>query len=109
MGVTRPTRVWPYLCICAILATWLTPTTITRMHCADSLLLQLESRHYWMPFLWEQDRIGMLWPLLTKPIVHPLANLLTQTGLTIFCGLAFPFVMLPGRLSERATPRRHRS
>lgn len=43
----------------------------------------------------------MLWPLVTMPIVHPLANLLTQTAVMTFCGLAFPLVLL--RLLDRTT------
>ncbi len=89
----RPTPIWPYFVACAALTAWLVPTSINHLHGADSVLFQLQSRYYWMPFLWEQDRVGMLWPLLTKPIEHPLANLHTQTGITIFCGLAWPFVL----------------
>lgn len=94
MDVSRPISVWKYFLLCAILAAAIATTTINRFHSADSLVCQLESRHHWMPFYWEQDRIGMLWPLVTKPIEHPLYNLLSQTGLTIFCGLTFPFVFL---------------
>ena len=94
MDAARPISVWTYLLFCVLLAAGVAATTINRFHSADSLLFQLESRHHWMPFYWEQDRIGMLWPLVTKPIEHPLHNLLVQTGLTIFCGLAFPFVFL---------------
>jgi hypothetical protein len=65
------------------------------------VLFQLHSSPQWTPFFWEQDRVGMLWPLVTMPIVHPLANLLTQTAITTFCGLALPFVLL--RLLDRTT------
>jgi hypothetical protein len=94
MAGDRPTRIWPYFLACAALAAWLVPTSINHLHGADSVLFQLQSRYYWMPFLWEQDRVGMLWPLLMKPIEHPLANLHTHTGITIFCGLAWPFVLI---------------
>ncbi len=47
----------------------------------------------WTPFFWEQDRFGMLVPLLATPLAHPMANLLFQDFLDLWAGLA-AFVLL---------------
>src|SRR5262249_13832810 len=54
---------------------------------ADLLIPVLCSLYAWKPFFWEQERVGMLVPLLATPFEHPLTNLLVQNGITIFTGL----------------------
>jgi hypothetical protein len=79
---------WPVLLLCAIAAVWIDFGTIHRYHNADSLLPVLVSLYRWTLFYWEQDRMGMLVPLLALPFKNPFVNLLVQDGLVIFCGLA---------------------
>lgn len=55
---------------------------------ADSLLPVLVSLQRWTPFYWDQERFGMLVPLLAAPVEHPLWNLLLQRTLTAVAGLA---------------------
>lgn len=55
---------------------------------ADAVIPVMVSLYQWKPFYWEQDRLGMLVPLLATPFTHPLTNLLVQNGITIFGGLA---------------------
>ena len=50
------------------------------------------SLYRWTLFYWEQDRLGMLVPLLAIPFRNPLANLLVQSAVNAFCGLAAFFL-----------------
>ncbi|MBW2315548.1 MAG: hypothetical protein JRH10_15325 [Deltaproteobacteria bacterium] len=54
---------------------------------ADGLILALVSLQQWTPFYWEQDRFGMLVPLLTNALDDPFATLAAQHALTSFFGL----------------------
>lgn len=62
----------------AVAAVWINLGTFHRLENGDSVLPVLMSLHRWAPFIWEQNRFGMLLPLLAMPIRHPLANLLFQ-------------------------------
>ena len=93
---------WPSLIACAAAALWVDFGTIHREHHGDSLLHVLISLYRWTPFIWEQDRFGMLVPLLASPIKHPLANLLVQEFLCGFCGLSV-FYLLARYLLRDAT------
>jgi hypothetical protein len=53
----------------------------------------LVSLQRWTPFFWEQDRYGMLIPLLARPLTNPFANLLFQGFLNVFCGLSAFFLL----------------
>jgi hypothetical protein len=66
--------------------------TFHRLHNSDSIVPVMMSLYRWTPFYWEQDRFGMLVPLLTIPVKSPLANLLAQSGINLFCGLAAFFL-----------------
>ena len=66
-----------------------------REQTADSLVPVLVSLHQWTPFYWEQNRYGMLTPLLARPVPHPVANLVVQTGVTAWA--AFAAFWLAGR------------
>jgi hypothetical protein len=67
--------------------------TFHQYHTSDSLLPVLVSLQHWTPFFWLQDRVGMLVPLVTLPLQHPLGNLLLQDAIYIFCGLAAFFLL----------------
>ena len=84
---------WPWLVACTLSAAWIDFGNIHRLHHADSLLNVLVSLYHWTPFFWEQDRYGMLIPLLATPIAHPLANLLAQDFCTIFSGASVFFLV----------------
>jgi len=59
-----------------------------RLEHGDSLVPVLVSLQRWTPFYWDQERYGMLVPLLALPVRDPLGNLLLQRGLMILAGLA---------------------
>jgi hypothetical protein len=63
-----------------------------RLHNSDSIVPVMMSLYRWTPFYWEQDRFGMLVPLLAIPFKSPLANLLVQSAINLFCGLAAFFL-----------------
>jgi hypothetical protein len=63
-----------------------------RLHDSDSIVPVMVSLTRWTPFYWEQDRFGMLVPLLAIPFKSPLANLLAQSAFNSFCGLAAFFL-----------------
>jgi len=63
-----------------------------RLHNSDSIVPVLMSLWRWTPYYWEQDRYGMLVPLLTIPFKNPLSNLLAQSAINAFCGLAAFFL-----------------
>ena len=58
----------------------------------------------WTPFVWEQDRFGMLVPLLATPISNPLGNLIFQAFLTTFAGLATFFVLARHAIRDPSYP-----
>jgi hypothetical protein len=90
------------LLACAATATWIDLGSLHRFENADSLIPILVSLYRWTPFFWEQDRYGMLVPLLTTWIQHPLVNLLVQDGLTTFAWLTATVLLarylLPNRI-----------
>ncbi len=93
-----------YLLMCAVAALWVDLGALHRLHNGDSLLPVLVSLQYWTPFQWELDRHGMLVPLLALPLTHPLANLLLQGFLDVFCGLAAFFLLARYMLRESIDP-----
>src|SRR4029077_11756254 len=62
-------------------------------HQSDSLIPVLVSLQKWTPFYWDQDRMGMLVPLLTLPLRQPLWNLVAQEAIHVFAGLAAMFLL----------------
>lgn len=65
--------------------------TFGRLHAlthADAIVPVLVSLQRWTPFYWDQERFGMLVPLLALPVRDPLWNLLLQRFLMTFGGLA---------------------
>jgi hypothetical protein len=73
-------------------ALWIDFGAFHRLHDADSIVPVLVSLYRWTPFYWEQDRLGMLVPLLAIPFRNPVANLLAQSAFNVFCGLAVFFL-----------------
>ena len=67
----------------------------------DSIVPVLVSLQRWTPMYWDQERYGMLVPLLALPFRNPLANLLVQRALLVLGGLLS--VVL---LARYALPRR---
>lgn len=61
---------------------------------ADAIVLVLTSLQHWTPFFWATNRYGMLVPLLAWPFRNPLANLIVQSALTSFAGLAASFLLV---------------
>jgi len=81
------------LASCAVTAVLVDLGNYHRLENGDSLLPVLISLHRWTPFMWEQDRFGMLIPLLALPFRDPVLNLLVQRGLFLFSGLcSFPLL-----------------
>ena len=83
----------PYLIACAVASLWIALGTMHRDQHSDSILNVLISLQRWTPFVWEQDRFGMLVPLLARPIREPMANMLAQASLSSFAGLATFFFL----------------
>jgi hypothetical protein len=95
---------WPYLALCAGVALVVTLGDFHRGHQGDTLLPVLVSLQRWTPFFWEQDRIGMLIPLLTFPLRNPFLNLLAQEALNVFAALAAMFLLARYMLRDRTYP-----
>lgn len=70
----------------------LTPE-IHRLHTSDSLIPVLASLYAWEPFYWDQDRVGLVWPLLAAPLSHPFVNLIAQSAAVIVSTLLVPLLL----------------
>jgi hypothetical protein len=72
-----------------------------RLEHGDSIVPVLVSLQRWTFFYWDQERYGMLVPLLALPLRDPLWNLLLQRFVLILAGLAAVVLLarhvLPGR------------
>jgi hypothetical protein len=75
-----------------------------RLENGDSIVPVLVSLQRWTPFYWDQERFGMLVPLLALPVRDPLWNLLLQRGLMILAGLAAVVLLCRHLLAERDWP-----
>ncbi len=64
-----------------------------RLEDGDSIVPILVSLQRWTPFYWDQERYGMLVPLLALPVRDPVWNLLLQRGLLALAGLAVPILV----------------
>ncbi len=81
------------LLVSAGLALWLDLSPIHAHHNGDSFVPVLSSLYRWTPFFWEQNRYGMLLPLLAIPIHNPFHNLLFQVGLRLFAVILSFFLL----------------
>jgi hypothetical protein len=70
----------------------------------DSIVPVLVSLQRWTPFYWDQERYGMLVPLLALPLRDPLWNLLAQRGLLVLSGLAAVVLLARHVLGGRDWP-----
>ncbi len=71
---------------------------------ADSIVPVLVSLQRWTPFYWDQERYGMLVPLLALPVRDPLWNLFLQRGLLVLAGLAAVLLLARHVLAGRDWP-----
>ncbi len=72
---------------------WIDFSAIHRYQNADSLIMVFISVYRWTPMCWEQDRLGMVFPLLALPWRDPWNNMLAQAGMNIFACLAGFFLV----------------
>lgn len=82
-----------HLLLYAGAAVWLALSGIHAKHNSDSFVFGLLSLDAYTAFFWEQDRVGMLVPLVASAVRDPLWNLVLQTGLTAFAGLCVPLFL----------------
>lgn len=75
-----------------------------RLEHGDSIAPVLLSLQRWTPFYWDQERYGMLVPLLSLPVRDPLWNLLVQRGLLVLAGLASVVLLARHVLARRDWP-----
>src|ERR1043165_9242855 len=75
------------LIACAAAAAWIDLGGIHQLENGDSLLPVLISLQRRTPYMWEQDRFGMLMPLIAMPVSDPVANLMVQRGAFLLFGL----------------------
>lgn len=78
--------------------------TFHRLEHGDSIVPVLVSLQRWTPFYWDQERYGMLVPLLALPVRDPLWNLLLQRGLLVLGGLAAAVLLARHVLPDRDWP-----
>lgn len=100
----RPPAVWPFLLLCAVAAAVIDLGHLHDAHTSDSLLPVLVSLQHWTPFFWQQDRVGMLVPLLAMPVRNPLANLLVQNALYVWALLAAFFLLARWMVRDGSYP-----
>ena len=70
----------------------------------DSIVPVLVSLQRWTPFYWDQERYGMLVPLVALPVRDPLWNLILQRGLLVLSGLAAVVLVARHVLAGRDWP-----
>jgi hypothetical protein len=75
--------------------------TFHRLEDGDSIVPILVSLQRWTPFYWDQERYGMLVPLLALPVRDPLWNLLLQRWLLALAGLGVPILVARHVLAGR--------
>lgn len=75
-----------------------------RLEDGDSLVPVLVSLQRWTPFYWDQERYGMLVPLLALPVRDPLWNLLAQRFLLAAAGLGAVLLVARHALAGRDWP-----
>ncbi len=85
---TARTGSWATFAALALAAALVDLGTLHRLEHADSLVPVLVSLQRWTPFYWDQERYGMLVPLLALPVRDPLWNLLLQRGALVLAGLS---------------------
>lgn len=79
--------------LAATLSAAMSGGSLHRFQGSDSLVPVLVSLQRWTPFYWQQDRFGMVVPLMTMPLRNPLANLAAQGWIMTTAALLAPFLM----------------
>lgn len=87
-----------------LFAVWIDLGPIHALHTSDSIVPILTSLQKWTLFYWEANRFGMLVPLMAMPFDHPFANLLVQSGITVFLGLYAFFLLVRYQTAEPQWP-----
>ncbi len=72
---------------------WIDFSVIHRYHNSDTLVMSLISLYQWTPLFWEQNRLGMLVPLLARPFHDPTTNLQVQAALVLLSGFGSFFLL----------------
>lgn len=83
---------WVSLLVVSI-ATWIDLGRLHSFQGSDSFIPVLVSLQRWTPFFWEQDRFGMLVPLLAMPFHNPFVNMLVQSWVMLVAALLAPFLV----------------
>ncbi len=92
----------PLLIGCAAAALLIDLGAVHSFHTSDSIVPILASLYRWTPFYWGADRFGMLVALVALPFNNPFANLLVQSWINFFFGLAVIPVLARGALRDSA-------
>ena len=109
-GAPRVPRLWPghragvLLAALAAAAALADLGALHRLEQGDSIVPVLVSLQRWTPFYWDQERYGMLVPLLAWPVRDPLWNLLVQRFLLGLAGLAAVVLLARHVLAGRDWP-----
>lgn len=80
------------LATAALGSTLITCGRLHSLHSSDSLIPVLVSLQQWTFFYWDQDRFGMLIPLLALPFRDPFSNMLVQGWLGTTAALLAPLL-----------------
>jgi hypothetical protein len=97
-------RAWAILGALALAALLVDLGRFHHLEHGDSIVPVLVALQRWTPFSWDQERYGMLVPLLAVPVRDPLWNLLLQRGLLVLAGLASMVLLARHVLARRDWP-----
>jgi hypothetical protein len=103
-------RLWPHHRTAVLLAALLSAAALVdlggfhALEQGDSIVPVLVSLQRWTPFYWDQERYGMLVPLLALPVKHPLWNLVLQRGALVLAGLGAVVLLARHVLAGRDWP-----
>jgi hypothetical protein len=109
-GAAGVSRFWPFhrtgvlLAALAVAAALVNLGGLHRLENGDSIVPVLVSLQRWTPFYWDQERYGMLVPLLALPLRDPLWNLLAQRLLLALAGLGAVLLLARHVLAGRDWP-----
>lgn len=103
-------RLWPHHRTAVLLAALAAAAALVdlggfhALEQGDSIVPVLVSLQRWTPFYWDQERYGMLVPLLALPVRDPLWNLLLQRGALVLAGLGAVVLLARHVLAGRDWP-----
>lgn len=100
-AITRARGALATLAALAAAAALLDLGGLHRLEDGDSIVPVLVALQRWTPFYWDQERYGMLVPLLAVPVRDPLWNLLLQRALLGLAGLAAVVLLARHALGAR--------